>query len=117
MDSTRFHERIASAESVTIGWVDGYEVVCHKVSKDGSDKADLVAFPACGCWGVVYEIKAADINRLARIEGGSSRTDVLVRTEEMAPMEAVTYRERETYDQFLPFELVKEQSPSLMPQR
>lgn len=102
MDSVRFRERIPSAAFVAIGWVDEYRLVCHKVSKDGSGKADIVASPDSRCWGVIYRIRPADLARLDKIEGGYDRKDVVVQRDTGGPVAAATYMARDTDDHLLP---------------
>jgi gamma-glutamylcyclotransferase (GGCT)/AIG2-like uncharacterized protein YtfP len=69
----RLKDRLKSAEFLSNAWIRGYEVRFHKISIDGSGKADLVETgnPEDIVHGVVYQFDPDDWPALDRYEGAT----------------------------------------------
>jgi len=83
--------RIPSAEVLGRARLHDKRVVFNKRSKDGSWKANLVYSPSNVSWGVLYKVNSEDIEKLDRIEGGYTRTQVTVQLDEGKTVLAETY--------------------------
>jgi hypothetical protein len=78
--------------------VEGFEIQFTKRSRDGSGKATIIAADLLGAcvYGVVFEMDAADLDRLDRLEGagrGYCREDAfeVVMGAEAQPLRVTTY--------------------------
>lgn len=71
MPSARIRARCPSAVAMGVAELRGYELRWHKISNDGSGKADIVISEAAGAsvFGVLYEISADDKAALDSAEG------------------------------------------------
>ena len=68
---TRLAQRVHSARQIGSGFVPGWSLNCHKRSKDGSAKFNIVA-GGHGVYVAVFEISADDKIKLDDIEGVGS---------------------------------------------
>jgi hypothetical protein len=94
MLAERLQRRCKSAHAVGSAWVDGYELVFHKISKDGSGKATLIKAndASARVYGVIFSIDASEKTDLDRHEGpGYACQDFQVFTAPASPVDAVTY--------------------------
>ena len=92
----RIQKRIAGAKFISRAVLNGYALEFHKDSKDDSGKCDAyyTQNKNDNVWGVLYEISAADKEKLDRIEGlGKCYTckNVSVQNGEGEFIEAFTY--------------------------
>jgi hypothetical protein len=71
MLTQRLQKRCKSARVVGLAWVDGYRLVFHKKSKDGSGKATLIKAEDnfTRAYGVIFSIDAGEKADLDRAEG------------------------------------------------
>ncbi len=71
MLTQRLQQRCKSARAVGPSWVDGYILVFHKRSKDGSGKATLLKAndASARVYGVIFSIDAGEKAALDRAEG------------------------------------------------
>ena len=71
MSLNRLRKRTPSAEKFDIGYIEGYEFKCNKISRDGSGKANIVkgSMLESNVWGVLYTIKDSEKIDLDRVEG------------------------------------------------
>lgn len=106
LSSTRMRERVASARVVGPGRIADYRLALDKRGSDGSGKANLVAEPGAGVWGVVYAIDAQDWTHLDAHEPGYDRIGVEVRTP-LRHLSAWTYRARIRTDDPVAFDWYK----------
>jgi len=83
-------------------------MVCNKESKDGSGKANLVDSTGDLVWGVIYEIDAAELDKLDRVEGGYQRVKLQVWTEHDDPVTAYVYISTKLTADPVPYEWYKE---------
>ena len=80
---TRIRARCPSAVAMGVAELRGYELRWHKISNDGSGKADIVISDSAGAsvFGVLYEISADDKAALDSAEGlgqGYDEVEVVV---------------------------------------
>jgi len=68
---TRLAQRIHSARQIGTGFVPGWSLNCHKRSKDGSAKFNIIA-GGHGVYVAIFEISADDKIKLDNIEGVGS---------------------------------------------
>lgn len=78
MSSARLRARVASARPLGAARLADFAWRCNKRGADGTPKANLVATPGAETWGVLYEIDAAALDELDRLEGGYQRIPVAV---------------------------------------
>jgi cation transport regulator ChaC len=78
MASARLRERAASARPLGAARLRGFAWRCNKRSVDGTAKANLVRAPDEETWGVLYELRAQELDALDRAEGGYERVLVEV---------------------------------------
>lgn len=92
LETGRIRARISSARKDSVACLEHHRLVCNKLGRDGSAKANLA--PAAGhrAWGVLYRIDAAHLDDLDRFEGGYQRVEVEVRTAAGEICRATTYR-------------------------
>ena len=65
----RLQRRVPSAVPMGIAILDGYRLVFHKKSVDGSAKCDLVLDDASKAYGVLFQMKEEELPFLDRAEG------------------------------------------------
>lgn len=108
----RSSKRAPSAESVAVGWMDGYRLVFDKVSKDKSGKCDCeqTGDPSDRVFGVVFRIAQADQAALDTAEGlggGYEKRTVQVVTA-AGTLSAATYIATRKDPSIKPYEWYKE---------
>jgi gamma-glutamylcyclotransferase len=71
MNINRLTQRVPSAVKVTNAFLPGYKLVCNKVSKDGSAKANIIKTdnPVELVWGVLFSININEKSFLDKAEG------------------------------------------------
>ncbi len=69
MYHARLQARVPSARPMGTAVLDGYRLVVHKKSNDGSLKCDLVAAEDTQAYGVLFEMKASELPLLDKAEG------------------------------------------------
>ncbi|MCB9337586.1 MAG: gamma-glutamylcyclotransferase [Lewinellaceae bacterium] len=71
MNLNRLKARVPSANKISNGYIEGYELRCIKRSTDGSGKATVLKTDnnENKVWGVVFEINEKEKSRLDRAEG------------------------------------------------
>ncbi|MBK8088825.1 MAG: gamma-glutamylcyclotransferase [Chitinophagaceae bacterium] len=71
MNINRLAQRVPSATKVTNVFLPGYKLVCNKVSKDGSVKANILNsdIPGDIVWGVLFKIDSKEKSLLDKAEG------------------------------------------------
>lgn len=71
MNIKRLTQRVPSATKVTNVFLPGYKLICNKVSKDGSAKANIVksGIAADIVWGVLFKIHKKEKLLLDKAEG------------------------------------------------
>jgi len=84
MSSARLRARIPDARALGAAWLDGHRVLCNKVGRDGSGKANLLADGVSIAWGVLFELPRASWSELDRFEWGYARRRCEVRLDEGA---------------------------------
>lgn len=111
----RLANRISGIKKIGIGWLNGYQFLFNKISKDGSAKANLIATKTKDkVFGVVYEFEGSEKEKLDKFEGkGSGYEDakVIVHYSEYEEEEVWCYLvEEDKYidNQRLPYHWYKE---------
>lgn len=71
MSINRLRRRIQSASKISNWFIAGYKLVCNKVSKDGSSKANILRTESSMdlVWGVIYDIANEQKQDLDDFEG------------------------------------------------
>ncbi len=71
MNLNRLTKRVASAIKVTNAFLPGYKLLCNKVSKDGSSKANIMRTDIAAeiVWGVLFTIDSNEKPLLDKAEG------------------------------------------------
>jgi hypothetical protein len=71
MNLNRLIKRVSSAAKVSNAFLPGYRLVCNKVSKDGSAKANIIKTDNLAelVWGVLFSIDINEKSLLDRAEG------------------------------------------------
>jgi gamma-glutamylcyclotransferase len=82
MSFNRISGRIKGLETVNIGFLLNYKLLCNKKSFDGTGKANIIYNPGKIVWGVVYKIYEDYMDKLDRIEVGYERKAFEVHIEE-----------------------------------
>ena len=77
MVSSSMKERIRGAQDLGIATLLGYQVLFNKDGRD-SGKANLVKAPGWTTWGVLYQLKEADLEILDSFEDGYEREHLAV---------------------------------------
>ena len=91
--ASRMQGRVPTARCAGRAWLPEHRLVFDKHGRDGSAKANLRREPGARVWGVIWEIAAADWERLDRFESGYARVVVELRGEGAgAPIRAQTYQ-------------------------
>lgn len=82
MNIKRLQERVASARKFTNAYLNGYALVCNKVSKDGSAKANVTLSDNDEnvVWGVLFVIDQNEKSLLDKAEGLGSGYDEKILT-------------------------------------
>jgi len=75
MYSMRMCERVPSAVTVGIARLQHHYVICNKLGKDGTAKANIVPRRNASIYGVLYEINADEFNLLDVKETGYRRVE------------------------------------------
>ncbi|MEQ1717238.1 MAG: gamma-glutamylcyclotransferase family protein [Hyphomicrobium sp.] len=95
MLTQRLQKRCKSARAIGPAWVNGYSLVFHKRSKDGSGKATLIKADdtTARAYGVIFSIDASEMADLDRAEGAGYACikDFTVFTTPASPVEVITY--------------------------
>ena len=83
---SRITERVNSYKKICIGYLPHYALRFHKISKDGSGKANafFTGNDEDNVWGVIGEISMADKKELDKFEGlgkGYNEDKVMIETE------------------------------------
>lgn len=69
MPYQRINARISDAKLIGVAFLNDYKLVFNKISKDGSAKANIMSSKGDIVYGVVYEIDAAQKEKLDKFEG------------------------------------------------
>lgn len=71
MNLNRLIKRVHSAVKITNAFLSGYRLVCNKVSKDGSAKANIIKTDNLAelVWGVLFSININEKTLLDKAEG------------------------------------------------
>ncbi len=71
MNLNRLIQRVPSAVKITNAFLPGYRLVCNKVSKDGSAKANIIETDNLAelVWGVLFSININEKSFLDKAEG------------------------------------------------
>lgn len=95
MLTQRLQKRCKSARALGPAWVDGYDLVFHKRSKDGSGKATLIKADgaAARVYGVIFSVDPKEKAELDRAEGAgyACHKDFRVFSDPATPVEVITY--------------------------
>jgi gamma-glutamylcyclotransferase (GGCT)/AIG2-like uncharacterized protein YtfP len=105
MKSERLKKRAPSATSKGIAYLPKKRLVFNKISTDGSGKANIVEDPKSLVWGVLFEIKIQEMDRLDKNEAGYQRMNVNVKTDKS--VNAITYISFGIDEDILPFDTYK----------
>lgn len=105
MSSRRMKKRTPSAKFKGIACLPKKRLVFNKISKDGSGKANIVDDVKSNVWGVLYEIKKHEMDRLDKDEAGYQRITVHVKTDKL--VNAITYISLGLNDAMLPLDTYK----------
>jgi gamma-glutamylcyclotransferase len=90
MDAERLGKRVDQVKVTGVGSVTGYDLRFNKRSVDGSGKANLVERADAVVEGVLFEVSAAQLERLDGFEKGYHRMPVSV-VVNGATQSAITY--------------------------
>lgn len=104
LKSERMRQRVPSARSEAVAFLDHHRLVCNKRGRDGSAKANLVRAAGHRVWGVIYRIEQADLALLDRFETGYERVEVEVCTTAGGAHRASTYRSDRIIGDPIPFD-------------
>ena len=99
MLDARLQERVPSAKAIGAASLDGYRLVFHKKSKDGSVKCDLVSTASSKAYGVLFSMQEEELPSLDRAEGvgfGYLRVERHLQYQEES-VEAFLYLAQEAY--------------------
>ena len=100
----RLQERVPGATTRGIGHLADHRLVCDKVGRDGSAKANLVRHPEARVWGALYDLPRGGLDRLDPFEGGYRRTEVEIQIAQGPRIVAVTYVSERRSDDTTPFD-------------
>jgi len=101
----RNKKRAPSATPKGIAYLPKKRLVFNKVSTDGSGKANIVDDPKSQVWGVLFEIKKYEMDRLDKCEAGYQRISINVKADKS--VNAVTYVSLGLDNNILPFDTYK----------
>lgn len=111
MLTTRMKDRIESYQFYNIGYIKGYSLKFHKLSKDTSGKASVfyTGYPEDLVWGVIGEINDEGKSSLDKYEGlgkGYNQKLIDVILKNNSTIEATVYVADEKFidDKLLPFD-------------
>lgn len=104
----RLVERVPGARVRGIGHLAGHRLVCDKVGRDGSAKANLERHPEALVWGALYDLPAGGLDLLDPFEGGYARFEVGIQTPSETHIAAVTYVSEKRSDDRTPFDWYRE---------
>ncbi len=96
MHLNRLRKRVSSATKISNAFIKGYNLVCNKISSDGSSKGNIVISdnPNDVVWGVIFEIEDTDKSILNEAEGlgrGYNETTLTFTNENDESLEAQVY--------------------------
>lgn len=71
MNVNRLRNRVPSASKLTIAYLKGYNLLCNKISTDGSAKANITKSDSENnrVWGVLFVIDKSEKANLDKVEG------------------------------------------------
>ncbi len=104
MSTRRMRARIPSAEVVGPASIPDRMLVCNKLGRDGSGKANLVPRPGRTTHGVLYALSEAGFQALDAFETGYRRIEVCVATATGKVVRARTYEAVLLTDDAVPFD-------------
>ena len=105
MKSERLKQRAPSATPKGTAYLPKKRLVFNKISTDGSGKANIVDDPKSRVWGVIFEVKKQEMDRLDKNETGYQRMNVNVKMDKS--VNAVTYVSLGLDQDILPFDTYK----------
>ncbi len=108
MNTARMQSRIPTAVPTGAAFVQDRKLVCNKLGRDGSGKANLARQPGHMVHGVLYELPPEDIKVLDAIEGGYRRISIWVNAGEKKPARAETYEAEVLTHDPVPFDWYQE---------
>jgi cation transport regulator ChaC len=108
LNRARMRQRVPSARTEAVAFLEHHRFVCSKRGRDGSAKANLVPVSGCRVWGVIYRIAQPRLALLDRFETGYERVDVEVHTAAGVARRASTYRSDRIIDAPVPFDWYRE---------
>lgn len=108
MSTNRMQARIPAAVPIGSAFVQNRKLVCNKLGRDGSGKANLTCQPGYTVHGVLYELSPAEIETLDIIEGGYRRISIQVTTGEQKRDRAETYEAEVLTHDPVPFDWYRE---------
>ncbi len=96
MHVNRLRKRVPSATKVSNAFIEGFKLMCNKVSNTGSSKGNIVKSNNQGdiVWGVVFEIDESEKSNLDRAEGlgqGYNETTLTFTDKDNNSIEAQVY--------------------------
>lgn len=91
MCSIRMCERTPSAVMVGIARLQHYYVICNKLGKDGTAKANILPRQDASTYGVLYEINADEFYLLDAKEAGYRRVEIILLNHLNQEVHAQTY--------------------------
>lgn len=91
MCTARIKERISSASVLGPAWLPNWTLVCNKLGRDGSAKANIVSRKNAVVHGVIYTLNMEDLETLDRIEGGYRRETMQVYSAALDSVKVETY--------------------------
>ena len=104
----RMRQRVPSARTETVAFLDHHRLVCNKRGRDGSAKANLARDAGHRVWGVLYRIEPGHLTLLDRFETGYERVEVEVCTAAGDAHRASTYRSDRVTREPIPFAWYRE---------
>jgi len=108
MSTRRMRARIPSAEVVGPASIQDRVLVCNKLGRDGSGKANLVPRPGRTAHGVLYAMSEAAFQLLDTFETGYRRVEVCVVTATGKAVRARMYEAELLTDDAVPFDWYRE---------
>jgi gamma-glutamylcyclotransferase (GGCT)/AIG2-like uncharacterized protein YtfP len=104
----RMRQRVSSARTEAVAFLDHHRLVCNKRGRDGSAKANLAREPGHRVWGVLYRIERDHLSLLDGFEMGYERIEVEVCTAAGDACRASTYRSDRITRDPIPFAWYRE---------
>jgi len=108
MNTARIQARVSIAVPTGVAFVQDRKLVCNKLGRDGSGKANLARQPGHMVHGVLYELPPEDIKVLDAIEDGYRRISIRVNAGEKKPAQAETYEAEVLTHDPVPFDWYRE---------